>query len=91
MNDHIRRGAFKGMMNIRQVAEHVRKRGDELVIWTRANEPITLDSESSAMAMFSASRVTLTDITGSPYTLDHLQMLREAEKRITNAMSKVGQ
>ncbi len=91
MNDHIRRGAFKGMMNIRQVAEHVRKRDDELVIWTRANEPITLDSESSAMAMFSASRVTLTDITGSPYTLDHLQMLRESEKRITSAMSKVGQ
>ena len=82
---------IKGMMTIRQVGEHVKKRGNDLVIWTTANKPITLGTESSAMAMFSASHVTLTDIAGNPYHLDHLQMLGEAEERITNAMSKAGQ
>ena len=79
-----------GMMNIRQVAEHVKKRGEELVIYTADNRPITLNAVLSAMPMFAASRVTLTDITGSPYHLDHLRMLREAEKRITKAMNKAG-
>ncbi|MFQ6018721.1 MAG: hypothetical protein ACE5KF_11065, partial [Kiloniellaceae bacterium] len=82
---------IKGMMHIRQVGEHVKKRGGQLVIWTTGNEPITLDAESSAMAVFSASPVTLTDIHGNPHPLDHLEMLREAEKRITNAMSKATQ
>ena len=81
----------KGTMNIRQVGEHVRKRGDDLVIWTTGNAPITLDAESSAMSMFSASCVTLTDILGKPHPLDHLQILQEAEKRITKAMSKAKQ
>ena len=80
---------IKGMMHIRQVGEHVKRRGvDDLVIWTTGNAPITLSAETSAMSMFSAFCVTVTDNLGKPHPLNHLQMLQEAEKRITKAMSK---
>lgn len=78
---------IEGMMNIRLVGEHVEKRG-ELVIWTTSNAPIRMQAGSSAMSVFSAYDVTLTQATGNPYRLEHLQMLQEAEKRIANAMNK---
>ncbi len=79
---------IKGMINIRQIGEHVKKHGDELVIWTTGTAPITLDAESSAMAFFSASTVFLNDTDGNPHRLDHLEMLKETEKRIAAAMTK---
>jgi len=80
---------IKGMMKIRLVGEHVQKRGEELVFDTTDNVPITVDAKLSATPMFSANRVTLTDITGSQNQWDHLKALQEAEKRITKAMSKL--
>ena len=77
----------EGMMNIRQVAEHVKKRGD-FMIRTTGNVPITLDSESSAMAVFSGPTVFLTDTAGNTHRLDHLEMLEEMEERIAAAISK---
>ena len=81
---------IRGMMNLRQVAEHVTKKGSVLEIWTTSNAPVSLDSQSSAASVFSSLGVTLTDVTGSPFRLEHPKMLREAEKRITNAMGRTG-
>ena len=77
----------EGMMDIRQVGEHVRKRGD-LVIRTTSNAPITLSAESSAMALFSASTVFLNGTDGNPQRVDHLEMLEEMKKRIAATMTK---
>lgn len=77
----------KGMMDIRQVSEHVTKR-PPLMIRTKSNTPITLKAESSAMAIFSASAVFVNDTEENPYRLDHLQMLEELERRIATAMTK---
>ena len=77
----------EGMMNIRHVAEHVKKRGP-FTIQTTRNVPITLDVESSAAAMFAASSVLLTDTDGDTHRVDHLGMLEEMEKRIAAAMTK---
>lgn len=77
----------EGMMNIRQVGEHVRRRGD-FMIRTTTNTPITLDVRSSAMAVFSACTVFLPDTDGNSHRVDHLEMLKEMKKRIAAAMTK---
>ncbi len=77
----------KGMMEIRQVGEHVKRPGN-FGIRTTSNAPITLTAESSAMAFFSASAVFLNDADGKRYRVDHLEMLEEMQKRIAAAMTK---
>lgn len=78
----------EGMMNIRHVPEHIRKRGSDFMLRTTTNAPITLDTESSAMAVFSASTVSLRDTDGNLHCVDHLKMLAEMEKRIAAAITK---
>lgn len=78
----------EGMMNIRHVAEHVKKRGSDFIVRTTTNAPITLNSESSAMAVFPASTVSLRDTDGNSHCLDHLKMFEEMEKRIAAAITK---
>ncbi len=77
----------EGMMNIRHVGEHTKKRA-EFVIRTPRNVPITLGAESSAMAVFSASSVFLNDTGGKTHRVDHLEMLEEMQKKIAVAMTK---
>jgi hypothetical protein len=78
---------IKGMMELRQVSEHVTKRG-ELTIRSVDNAPIELDCETSAMAAFAAPQVTLPDIHGAPHRLDHFKQLAQAETRIAAALRK---
>lgn len=77
----------KGMLEIRQVGEHIKRR-HQFTIRTVRNEPIALDPESSAMAVFSASIVTLSDIDGNPWHIDHIEMLQEMEKRVASALKR---
>ncbi len=80
---------IKGMMDIRQIGEHVVCRGGPLIRTTR-NAPIQLTEESSAMAVFAAPIVTLPDIALVPHRIDHLEMLEEAQRRIATALTKAG-
>lgn len=77
---------IEGMMEFRQVGEHVIRRGGPL-IRTTGNAPIQLTVESSAMAVFSAPVVVLRDIASALHTIDHLKMLEEAERRIGAALA----
>jgi hypothetical protein len=81
---------IEGMMHIRAVLEHVTKRCD-LAIRTTENASISLNPETSARAMFSATVVNLTDVNGRPFRLDHLEMLEEAERRIGAAMTRAAE
>jgi hypothetical protein len=76
---------IEGMMDMRQVGEHVIKRGGP-VIRTTSNVPITLDVQTSAKAMYAAPQVNLVDVRGDPHRIDHLKLLQEAEKRIDAAL-----
>ena len=77
----------EGMMEIRNVGEHVAKRVD-FTIRTTSNAPITLSIESSARAFFTASTVFLDDTDGKKHRVDHLEMLSEMEKRIDSAITR---
>jgi hypothetical protein len=76
-----------GMMELRQVAEHVIRRGGPL-IYTTGNAPIQLTEGSSALAVFAAPIVVLPDKSGEAHRLDHLERLNEAELRISRALAK---
>ena len=78
---------IEGMMDFRQVAEHVIRRGGPL-IRTTSNAPIQLNEGSSAMGVFAAPVVTLHDVEKVPRRIDHLAMLEEAERRIATALAK---
>lgn len=78
---------IKGTMNLRLVAEHV-KIDEDFIIWTPDNQPVSLDTGSSATVVFSAPVVNLPCNDGSDYLLDHLKHLRVAEERISRAMAK---
>ena len=78
-----------GMINIRHVAEHIKRPGT-FTIRTTNNAPVHLSSEASAMGIFSASMVVVHDTAGNTHRLDHLKMLTEMENRISAAMSKAG-
>jgi len=77
----------QGMMQIRQVAEHIH-RNDTFTVRTPGNAPVVLDTDSSAKAVFSSSTPTLIDTAGQPHRLDHLQMLQEMERRMAKAIAK---
>jgi hypothetical protein len=78
---------IEGMMQFRQVSEHVIRRGGARITTTR-NVPIQLTVESSAMAVFAAPVVVLPDNMRKPHTIDHLKMLEEGERRIHAALDK---
>ena len=78
---------IKGMMELRQVGEHVVRRGGP-TIYTTGNAPVHLTVESSAMAVFAGPVVTLPDIDGKVHKLDHGERLEEALRRIGAALAK---
>lgn len=75
----------KGMMDLRQVSEHIVKRTGP-TIRTVGNSPIELDCQTSARSAFAAPEVTLADTHGDFHQIDHLQLLHEAERRIQSAL-----
>ena len=81
---------IRGMMEVRQVSEHVVRSEPGPLIRTTGNAPIQLTVESSAMAVFAAPVVVLCDILNMPHTVNHLQMLEEAERRIGAAVARAG-
>jgi hypothetical protein len=81
---------MEGLMDIRQIAEHVIKRKDP-VIYTTGNAPITLLAKTSAGVMFAGSSVTVYDTSGSPHRVDHLNNLETAERRIRGSIARATQ
>ncbi|HEY9463225.1 MAG TPA: hypothetical protein VIR54_09065 [Vicinamibacterales bacterium] len=80
---------IEGMLNARQIGEHVTKRGPVVTIRTADNAPITFDAvQSSAMAYFAGPLVQLPDVHERLHEIDHLGQLREAEKRIDAAIQR---
>jgi hypothetical protein len=78
---------IEGMLNIRQVGEHVQHRTGA-VLRTTSNAPIILFSEVSAGSMFAAPVVHLRDAAGQLHLTDHLRNLEEAEKRVQRALAR---
>jgi hypothetical protein len=75
---------IKGMMQLRQVAEHVILPEGPL-IYTIGNAPVQLTADSSALAVFADAIVRLPDNKGVFHTIDHLQRLEETGRRISRA------
>jgi hypothetical protein len=78
---------IQGMLDGRQIGEHVTKRGGG-VIGTVQNARIELDIETSAMSYFSGEQVNVLDVKGEPHEINHLEGLKEAERRIEAAIRK---
>jgi hypothetical protein len=72
---------IEGMIDARQICEHVTNRGGA-VIRTTGNAPIPLDVKTSAMSYDAAPRVKVADVNGQPQDVNHLERLQEAQKRI---------
>jgi hypothetical protein len=70
---------IEGMMELRQVGEHVIRRGEPL-IRTTGNAPIRLTVETSAMAVFAAPIVVLRDVKNTPHTSGRNSTLRPCAK-----------
>ena len=82
-----------GMLTLRQIGEHVIQekrpgRTKRFQITIEGNRPIDLDHETSAMGAFPGQEATVYDIYGTPYRINHLQRLRDAETRIRRALEK---
>ena len=82
---------IKGMMEFRQVGEHVVRRPNGPQIWTAGNVPVQLTVEFSAMAVFAGPIVTLLDVKDTPHRIDHLERLTKAEGRISAALTRARQ
>ncbi len=76
-----------GVLESRQIGEHVTKRGGATIRTTR-NEPIELDCETSAMGFFAAREVRVVDVEGRAHNIDHVRQLEEAERRIAAALRR---
>lgn len=74
-------------LEARQIGEHVTKRGGA-VITIASNAPIELDLETSALSYFAAPRVNVPDVEGQWHEINHLERLREAERRIDAAIRR---
>jgi hypothetical protein len=80
----------KGMMETRNVGEHAQKRQtqESIVIRTPYNQPIELSGETSAMQMFAEKTVSLTDIKGNEYRVNHLEQLETLAERMRRAIDR---
>jgi len=76
---------IEGLLHIRQIGEHVQMRS-EPVIRSMTNAPIPICVETSALGFFQAPVVRVPDTTGQLHSINHLQNLKEAEKRIQRAL-----
>lgn len=80
---------IEGLGKIRTISEHVTRRSrDTLMIAATDRNLIEVDPEVSAMAIFTGPVASVPDIHGTQWSLDHLSILEEAERRIGAAISK---
>ena len=81
---------IRGMLEARQIGEHVtQRRPGPVTIRTVGNAPIDFDCKSSsALAYFAGPLVEMPDVDGQSHDINHLEQLREAEKRITRQCSE---
>lgn len=77
----------EGIMNIRHVAEHIKKRTD-FTIFTTSNTPIGIAADSSARSVFSGLKALVKTSNGDDFMLDHIQLLREIERRVESALKR---
>jgi hypothetical protein len=82
---------IEGLITIRVVGDHVEQRTNPVVIYTRANVPLEFCVETSAMAVFAGPIVRLPDIHGQSQTINHLENLLEADKRVQKALARATQ
>jgi hypothetical protein len=75
---------IKGMLLGRQIGEHVQI--DEPVIRLYTNSPIPLCAETSAGSFFGGSIASVRDVKGKTHYIDHMKQLKEAQKRIQQAL-----
>lgn len=79
---------IEGMLDGRQIGEHVQKRsGSEPVVRLWTNSPIPLSVETSAGSFFAGPISVVHDVQGKPHSVNHLEQLGEAEKRVQRAIS----
>ena len=79
---------IEGMMDARQIGEHVTKRQNDAVIRTISNAPIFLTAESSALAVFDGPIIKLPDTNQTTHTVNHTEQLIEARKRVKAAIDR---
>ena len=85
----------KGMMQMRNVAEHVKlerpfqiviRLGSPFQIDSHQYKPIELSADSSALTLFPGRWVDLKDTSGNQHQMDHLKQLDELKRRISKAL-----
>jgi hypothetical protein len=75
---------IEGMGKVRGIADHVEI--GEVIIRDTNNAPFTITPASSAAAVFADRCVNLTDVEGVTHRWDHLEVLTEADDRVTRAL-----
>ena len=79
---------IKGMLNARQLGEHVHKRsGGERVVQLYTNQPIYMPVEVSAEAFFGGPIYVIKGPNGKVH-YHHLDQLQQAERRVRAAMQR---
>lgn len=79
------------LLDTRQIGEHVTKRTTPTVAIYTTGATVKIPYEVSALPMFAGPTVTIPDTDGRHHHIDHLQNLREAERRITTALARAKQ
>jgi hypothetical protein len=82
---------IKGLLDLRQIGEHVQKRTEAevpLLVPFETNQRIPLTVETSAMAVFGQPIFTVFDRDGKRITSDHHKNLVLAEERIKKAINR---
>ena len=81
---------IKGMLDARQISEHVSKRsGGGAVIRKADNSPIPLEAQTSAGALYAGPIYTVHRKKGQVEHINHLEQLEEAERRIKQVLDRV--
>ncbi len=80
----------KGLMKIRDVAEHVKKRKD-FHIYSLTGECWTFDYEMSAREFFCSSDPYVLDINGVSRHIEHLKWLEAWEEAVASAIARAKQ
>jgi hypothetical protein len=79
---------IEDMLKVRQIGEHVHQGNDPSTVRLMTNATIPICVETSALGFFGAAVVRLPDIRGQLHSINHLQNLKEAEKRIQRALDR---
>ena len=77
----------RGMMEIRQVAEHIQRK-QSFIVWTPDRQPWTFEVESSARAFFASATPIVRDSAGILRHIEHLKWLEAWEGAVAKAIDK---